>query len=241
MAAAGLFISGSLKIPSVYFGNLLKRGFESVNYDNLLPFDTSMLGGVMLANVGQLVPSYLYVMLNSLFTCMLVGYEWSPYSSHRKPLRVTSPVGKQRSTHYLQLPLTYGVPLMVLSALIHWGASESIFYVQMRVLDRDRHVPPKPTISTCAYSPNALILLLVLGTLVIAWAPILAHRRFPFGMALTSSSSAAISAACHPRLDGSDASVLPLQWGVVSTEGECGHCSFSSMPVSSPAPSQRYA
>lgn len=200
-----------------------------------------MLGGVLLANAAQLVPSYLYVMLNSLFTCMLVGYEWSRYSSHRKPLRVTSPVGIQRSTHYLQLPLTYAVPLMILSALIHWGASQSIFYVQLRVLDRNRQISADPTISTCAYSPNALILLMILGTLVIVWASILALRRYPPGMALASSSSAAISAACHARPDDPDASVLPVQWGVVSTEGECGHCSFSSMPVSSPIDGQRYA
>jgi len=186
-----------------------------------------MLGGVLLANAAQLVPSYLYVMLDSLFTCMLVDYEWSRYSSHRKALCVTSPVGKQRRTHYLQVPLTYAVSLMNLSALIHWGASQSIFYVQMRVVDRDRQISLDPTISTCAYSPNALILLMVLGTVVIAWASVLALRRYPPGMALASSSSAAISAACHPRPDDPDASLLPILWGVVSTEGECGHCSFS--------------
>ena len=241
VSAAGLFLSGSLQIPSVQSGNLFKRGFGSVNYDTLLPFDTSMLGGVLLANVAQLFPSYLYIMLNSLFTCMLIGYEWSRYSTHRKTLRVTAPVGEQRSTHYLQLPLTYALPLMILSALLHWAASQSIFYVQLRILHMDRELNPDPTISTCAYSPNALILLMVLGTLVIAWASILALRRYPCGMALASSSSAAISAACHPRPDDPNASVLPVQWGVVSTEGDCGHCSFSSMPVSSPVPGQRYA
>lgn len=153
-----------------------------------------------------------------------------------KSLHVTSPVDKQRRTHYLQLPLTYTVPLMILSALIHWGASLSFFYIQLRVVDRDRQISLDPTISTCAYSPNARLLLMVLGTVVIAWASILALRRYPPGMALASSSSAAISAACHPRPDDADTSLLPVLWGVVSTEGECGHCSFSYAGLTGASP-----
>ena len=66
-------------------------------------------------------------------------------------------------------------------------------------------------------------------------------RWYPSGMPLASTSSAAISAACHPRADDPDASVLPIQWGVISDGRKVGHCSFSSQPVGWPAPGKLYA
>jgi len=56
-------------------------------------------------------------------------------------------------------------------------------------------------------------------------------RKYPSGMPLSATCSGAISAACHPSPDDVDAALLPVQWGVVSSEDGLGHCSFSSKKV----------
>ena len=74
---------------------------------------------MVLANIPQVLLSYLYLCFNALYTCMLVASEWAGYFYHRKPLRVTSPTGQQRSSYWLQLPFTYAIPLTVASGLLH--------------------------------------------------------------------------------------------------------------------------
>ena len=73
-------------------------------------------------------------------------------------------------------------------------------------------------------------------------------RRYPAGMPLASTCSAAISAACHRSLDDRDASVLPVQWGAMihgeeGTEGRAktGHCGFSRLLVDIPVSGKYYA
>ena len=57
-------------------------------------------------------------------------------------------------------------------------------------------------------------------------------RRFKSSIPLVASCSAAISAACHASADNVNASLLPVMWGAVDTEGEgVGHCCFSSQKV----------
>ena len=195
-------------------------------------------------------------MFNGLFTCMvagmcegrflrscfeyltiLVGNEWMKYAHHRSTLRVTSPKGAQRSTYYLHLPYSYSIPLVILSTLLSWLASQSLFVVQIDVLDRDRNTS---RMTTCGYSPEAIVLTMVVASLIVLGALITAARRYPPGMPHVSTCSAAISAACHPPPGDVDAAVLPVQWGVVSTKNGIGHCSFSSKLVGPPVPGRTY-
>jgi hypothetical protein len=53
--------------------------------------------------------------------------EWSGFAKERKTLRVSAPVGIQRSTYFISLPLKYGIPMMVLFSLEHWLLSQSTF------------------------------------------------------------------------------------------------------------------
>ncbi|KAI0159888.1 hypothetical protein GGR52DRAFT_166261 [Hypoxylon sp. FL1284] len=63
-------------------------------------------------------------------------------------------------------------------------------------------------------------------------------------MTLVLGSSAAISAACHPRADENDnAYSMPLQWGAIEPEEDYagpGHCCFSSKEVVRPTPGEAY-
>lgn len=178
---------------------------------------------------------------------MFVAKEWSTYGTDRKPLRVTSPVGQQRGTYWLNVPFRFAIPITIVSGLFHWLASQSIFMVQISVTQsgsRDIYTH----ISTCAYSPVAIILTTTIGSLIALGGTVLGLFRCPTGMPMASSCSAAISAACHPLPEDVDAGLKPVQWGVVShgTRGyngevAIGHCSFSSLPVESPISGRIYA
>ncbi|KAK8009424.1 hypothetical protein PG991_011975 [Apiospora marii] len=87
----------------------------------------SFLGGLITANLGQLVLSWSYFVYNALLTRIHVEKELNEYSQSFKPLRVSFPKGEQTVTWRLQLPYRFGVPLLLISIGMHWLVSNSIF------------------------------------------------------------------------------------------------------------------
>lgn len=224
---------------------LWQTGFGAVNGNNLMTTRLPLIGGVLLANTPQALLSYLYLAFNALYTNMFVAKELSAYAHERKPLRVTSPEGQQRDTYWLNVPYRYAIPLTITSAVFHWLTAQSLFMVRITITNEsNRALTDK--ISTCGYSPVGLILTIVVASLIAIYGVVLGRRRFPTGMPLASSCSAAISAACQTNEPG--ASLLPVQWGAV-THGEdgsigeepAGHCTFSSLPVELPIPGHLYS
>ncbi|KAL8903787.1 MAG: hypothetical protein Q9171_007280 [Xanthocarpia ochracea] len=205
-----------------------------------LPLHLSLYTAALLANVPQVLVSYTYITFNNILTCMLAGKEWMDFAIRRRPLRVTSPTGQQRSTYWLQLPYHYSLPLLALSSFLSWLVSQSLFVVRVLVRDKGQLLPPNFMISTCGYSPGAITLTLILSFVIVSATIATAARRYPAGMPLSATCSGAISAACHPPADDHDVAVLPVQWGVVSVKDGVGHCSFSSKLVSPPVPGRRY-
>lgn len=206
------------------------------------------LSNILIANLPQVILSFLYMMYNGLYTCMLLGHEWSSYAHQRKPLRVTSPSGKQRSTRWLQLPYHYSIPLLVLSGFMHWLVSQSLFLARVAV-HMDTHdsnsVPEQENVAftTCGYSPIALIFAIGLGALMLIALVLTGTRWYRPGIPLASSCSAAINAACHRPARDSDAAMWPLKWGEIYTrkQWEHSHCSFTSVPgVTHPVPGRLY-
>ncbi|KAF2136929.1 uncharacterized protein K452DRAFT_236653 [Aplosporella prunicola CBS 121167] len=224
--------------------DLWATGFGQLQGNNLLHTRTSIMGGVLLANAPQVILSYLYVSFNALLTRMLVQRELACYKQSIKPLRVTFPTGQQRSTFWLQLPYRYAIPLNITSVLLHWLASQSLFMVSVTIISRDRKPDYKREISTCGYSPVAIIFTTCVGCIIMISGIVMAYRKFPGGMPLMSSSSAAISAACHPPENDTGAAQLPVQWGVAKEgQGEdgVGHITFTSFDVTVPIPGKLYA
>ncbi|KAL0256822.1 hypothetical protein SLS55_007631 [Diplodia seriata] len=228
---------------------LWTTAFGGLKGNNLLGMSMSTIGAIILTNTPQLVLSYLYVCYNALYTCMFVQREFVQYSRARKPLRVTAPVGQQRSTYWLQLPYRYAVPLTGLSALLHWLASQSLFMVSITVFENYddekgiRRTQNAGRISTCGYSPVAIILTTCVGCIIAVGGLVLAARRYPPGVRLVSSCSAAISAACHPPMSAGEAALLPVQWGVVWESDESdqfGHVTLTSFPVTEPIEGKLY-
>ncbi|KAH7184595.1 uncharacterized protein B0J16DRAFT_266395 [Fusarium flagelliforme] len=192
--------------------------------------------GVLLTNLPQLVFSFLYFQYNGIFTCMAAAEEWSGYGNKPKSLRVSShPRGDQRSRYFLQLPYRYSVPLLLVSILMHWMLSQCFFIV---AVEKEGFWK----LLTCGYSPIAIVFAITTTAFMGAAVIITATRRLPTTMPVVGSCSLAIAAACHhpDNTPQPDASVFPLQWGVMWRQREgsgmelTNHCGFSQYPVEKP-------
>ncbi|CAN9244589.1 unnamed protein product [Alternaria alternata] len=219
----------------------------------ILNFDSLVLK-VVLANLPQLVFSFLYFSYNALLTAMLMGYEWVSYAHKRKGLRVShQPKGAQRCTYFLQLPYRFSIPLLLLSALLHWLVSQSLFLMSIDFYDslgRPGDYSPYHFkffgYQTVGFSPPAIIAVLVCGALMTISIVVLGYIPYRRGMPVAGSSSMAISAACHLTAeDGANegtASSEKLQWGVVTrADNGPGHCAFSPRSVEAPVKGRVYA
>jgi len=86
--------------------NIWKMGFGQVRVDSLINLHSQgFITMALISNLPQLLLSTLYAALNNIWTSMLVGVEWNSYGLKRKSLRTTYPVGCQRKTYFLSLPL----------------------------------------------------------------------------------------------------------------------------------------
>lgn len=132
--------------------------------------------------------------------------------------------------------------------VLHWLVSLSFFVVRITVRypsDLIQYPPVGNTngkeVLTCAWSPIAIITVMILGTILLLLLCLNGCRRYKPGMPLAGSSSAAISAACHRPETDVDAAVLPVRWGSLRTEGAVGHCCFTSFDSSFPEEGKLYA
>ena len=198
---------------------------------------------VLLANLPQLILSSFYFMYNSMYTCMLSAVEWSRFAKQRKSLRVTSPTQSQRFTYWLNLPWTYSLPLTIMSSLMHWLVSQSIFLVKIDFYDPRGTISVGDGVLTCGFSAYAMAIVAI-GLVVMVLALLFcSFRKMDSGIPLVGSCSLAISAACHRPPWDTNAAYEPVQWGAVSheTSERPGHCCLTSFAVEPPIPGQRYA
>lgn len=116
------------------------------------------LSNVVISNLPQLLVSILYIFYNSMLSTFLVQREFSRMCEpqNRKPLRVSEPVGIQRSSYFISLPLRYGVPLYLSSGVMHWLISQSLFLARITALHPDGQVDPINSFSSSAHSPIAI-------------------------------------------------------------------------------------
>ncbi|KAH6638910.1 hypothetical protein C7974DRAFT_421557 [Boeremia exigua] len=227
--------------------NALRLGFGTVDPRAMISsgqLPKNMVALALIANLPQVILSFLYFAYNGLFTAMLMGYEWTSYAHKRKGLRTSRvPTGNQRSTYFLQLPYRFGLPLVILGGLLHWLVSQSIFVVSFDLYDEfgePLFASMNPNwdfaTKTIGYSPVAMLAVIILGVLMVV--AIIGFGYIPYkpGMPVAGSCSLAISAACHPEQHSETGygllSEQKLQWGVVSTSTDgIGHCAFSSKEV----------
>lgn len=110
----------------------------------------SVVANSVIANLPQLILSVLYFACNGLVTTMALAHEWSQYAVQRKGLRVSAqPRGAQRSTYFLSLPYRNAIPFIILSTLMHWLMSESLFLVMIEAYTVDLERDPTNDMTTC--------------------------------------------------------------------------------------------
>ncbi|KAJ9298484.1 hypothetical protein DTO271G3_3451 [Paecilomyces variotii] len=200
---------------------LWKLGFGSATSETIVTAFSPATGGsffigmVLVANLPQLLVSTAYFLYNGLLTNMLLAAEYDDYAISRKPLRVSWPKGQQRSTYYLSLPYRYSIPLLTVSAILHWLVSESFFYVEILPSNMHGKLMSDDRIVTCGYSPIAIIFVIGLGCLMVLAVLGLGLRRYKSNMPLVHGCSAAISAACHPLTDDNEHALKPIMWGEI--------------------------
>jgi hypothetical protein len=168
---------------------------------------------------------------------MFASLEWSKYSTKYAGLRTSWAQGQQRSTLLLQLPYHYAIPFMVLSLLLHWMISSSLFFVKARVFVHGVEQVytggdnrGNKTFETLGYSPIAIIVSMFLAAVMMAAVLGHARRRYRPGMPFAAACSAAISAACHAE-HGDAIFDKVVKWGVVNETGDVGHCTFGVADV----------
>ncbi|RSL52670.1 hypothetical protein CEP54_010779 [Fusarium duplospermum] len=236
-------IFGIVRLPgSKDLKSLWRLGFGAVTEVTLITESSrdittsfSMTESVILSNLPHFVFSGLYFQYNALFTGMLAAKEWSDFGRKRKGLRVSSdPRGEQKSRYFLQLPYRWSIPLILMSMLIHWMLSQSIFLV---VIDFGDDFG-----TTCGYSPIAIFAVIIVAVAMALAVVIAGYRRLPTAIPVVGSCSLGIAAACH-GLGGAerpDEALAPLRWGAMthpeerSGIEEPGHCGFSGDYVDEP-------
>lgn len=192
-------------------------GQLNVNWRVIATSDWPLSGTVLLANLPQLLISFTYVAYNGLLTSMIGASEFVQFAHKHHPLRVSRPVGGQRSTYWLQSPYWYAIPFMAAMTLLHWLVSQSIFLARTVFIDRYGQVQPAKSLSSCAWSPFAIIVSLGIGGCITLALVAMGLRTYASGIPIVANCSAAIAAACHTSSDEDGAEIvrLPLKYGVI--------------------------
>ncbi|KAI0534992.1 hypothetical protein GGR58DRAFT_515688 [Xylaria digitata] len=208
----------------------LRSNTVSLSFLHSLGF--GLLVNVLIINSPQLIFSILYSLYGTVLTTFLVQREFSLMYSRRKTLRVSEPVGIQRSSYFISLPLRYGIPLNVSSALLHWLLSQSFFIPRITALKPDGAEDYENTFTTLGHSPFAVIVTGIAVFISVIIIILLGCRKYDGTMRVVSTNSKAISAACHSLAEDREFGYqLPVQWGVVEVgEDGIGHCAFTTAP-----------
>ncbi|ROV95501.1 hypothetical protein VPNG_08901 [Cytospora leucostoma] len=185
----------------VSFGSLRRRGihidlrtFKSMGFGEIQPYTylainlprqdpEGLMLNVLLANLPQFLLSIIYMFYNAMLSTFLVQREFSHMykEAKRKPLRVSEPIGIQRGSYFISLPLRYGIPLYVSSGIMHWAISQSLFLARITALNADGSPDVKNSFSTCGYSPIAIFVSLLLGLLLVLAIIGISFRKYDDG------------------------------------------------------------
>lgn len=207
-------------------------------------FDSkTILLNAWLANTPQILLSFSYFAINRLCTSMCFAREWNSYGTARKGLRTTNPTGQQRCTYFLHLPYRWSIPLIVVSGLLHWLLSQSLFLVRVEIRDINGRIITSESRCNCGYSPiSVLTFCLVFLTLLLVVLGLLL-RKLTLDISAPAHCSLVISAACHAPVDDVSPQLNPVGWGVLRSRfgGEIAHCSFTSEEVTAPVEGQWYS
>jgi hypothetical protein len=235
----GACLYNDTKVIPLTFENIWSQGIGKVNAVSLVTFkmptylSAPPIAMIFLANMPQLVYSAVYMLFNFLITSMMVSYSWSKFGQRHISLRTSSPVGEQRSTYRLSMPYKLGIPMIALSALLHWLASQSVFLAQITDSNNEATI----AISTVGYSAVGIFFLAVFFLVLLIGINILGRLKYPAGIPIVGINSQAMAKACRTRDAPSELmETRKIRWGerAEDLKSENRYLGFSSHPVVMP-------
>lgn len=140
------------------FGKIQPYAFLNINLPQRDPI--GLITNVIFANLPQFVVSSVYIFYNAMISTFLVQREFSYMhdEGRRKTLRVSEPIGIQRGSYFISLPLRYGIPLYISSAFMHWMISQAFFLARITAVGADGSIDLMNSFSTCGYSTIAIFI-----------------------------------------------------------------------------------
>ncbi|CAO2657125.1 Nn.00g032510.m01.CDS01 [Neocucurbitaria sp. VM-36] len=199
-----------------------------------------ILLNAFVANVPQVFLSLSYFGINRLCTSMCTVIEWNKFALQKKSLRTSTPQGGQRLTHYLQIPFRFPVPLLVITGVLHWLMSQSLFLIRLDV----RPVPGVDTAvsrSACGYSVISQCCFIGLYSAVLAVVLSRQSKHLMICIPPAEHRSTNISDACHPPLEDTEAHLREVKWGVVRNKSDTfNYCTFTDLDVEAPEEGKEY-
>ena len=203
--------------------------------DDTMPFGDGVLFNAWVANSPQIILSFCYLSVNNICTFLASAEEWNNLADTRKGLRVSRPIGQQRSTYFLQLPYKWAVPLITASSVLYWLLSQSFFFVQVSTFAHREMVTSKSK-AACGFSSLSLLIFFIVALLLLCGIGWVASRPVQQKMPIAASCSLVISAACHSSQNRTDTQLMKVKWGVVEQKDSdgVGHCCLSAGFVKKP-------
>ncbi|CAI0645301.1 unnamed protein product [Colletotrichum noveboracense] len=158
---------------------------------------------IIMAKAPQLYLSFWYLAYNSLLTRLEMSREWALFCYATQLIKL--PSGQQIATYRLQLPYTYSITLMILSTLMHWLMSNSLFvmvflgdyYLPWQRFGRDTTGLPEDAAVVVGTLSLPVLILIVLGSLMAIFPIAVSRRSLPGSMPIVGSNSLAMMAACR--------------------------------------------
>ncbi|UPX09651.1 uncharacterized protein EKO05_0000336 [Ascochyta rabiei] len=211
---------------------------------NLRPDNTkssTIVPTILTANIPQVGFSLLYVFYTNIWSKLLIAYEFDRLTRVQKGLRVSErSKGQQRASHFFTLPTRYALPLMAVSAALHYLCSQSLFMARFDGM-RDGNIDPQDQMVRLGYSATGMIALISVNfAMMVVTICVAGFRRLSTGLG-EMSMSVVISAACHIKRPEYEPWLQAVQWGDVSggigeMEGgqDIRHCAFTSLSAERP-------
>ncbi|KAK8097762.1 uncharacterized protein PG998_013248 [Apiospora kogelbergensis] len=214
---------------------LIDQGFKvhPAAVSGLGPWENKYLGtptefliNILIANSPQILMSVLYLFYNNILTRQLAADEWLGFlkPQGKKPLRVSSPIGMQRSSYFLTLPFKYSGTLLVFNGILHWLISQALFLVRTSVFKSGPNATRLSQFDTSGrgYSPLASILALGVAVLLILLlvfnSVIRRYKDVPLDMQRVCHNSRVLETLCRRPTDDRDAYLFPIGIGMVMDE-----------------------
>ncbi|MCJ1444309.1 MAG: hypothetical protein MMC23_004810 [Stictis urceolatum] len=177
------------------------------------PGSIRIIPNLLVANILQLTSSILNVVYNNIYSKMLTSQEFDRYSHQWKGLRVSErPKGAQGTSRFFITQSRYAIPLLSISALLHWLPSKSFFLVRIDGVDTRGIVDGDDRLVRLGYSAKGIIAIIVVAcVMMLVTLALGVLKRLSTGLG-EASNSVVQSPACHIASDERDIQWKEIGW-----------------------------